>query len=350
MSLRLDVQVRRGPLQLAIELEVGARETVAIVGPNGAGKSSLLLAVAGLLPLERGRIALADEVLDGGAGGPFVPPEARRAGMMFQDLLLFPHLAAIDNVAYGLRARGVGRAVARATADEWLRRVGLAEHGAALPGSLSGGQAQRVALARALAASPRLLLLDEPLAAVDASTRLRLRRDLRAHLDAFAGPRLLVTHDAVDAFALADRIAVVEAGRVVQAGSIAEICSRPRSRYVADLVGLNFLRGICRGGRLQVDGGGTLIVSQAPEGNVLATVHPRAIALYRSRPDGTPRNVWPAAIEALEVAGDRVRVRLRGEPWLVAEVTPLAVAELQLGIGGTVWVALKATEVEVFAA
>jgi molybdate transport system ATP-binding protein len=321
-----------------------------VVGPNGAGKSSLLAAIAGMLPVDHGSIRLGDTVLDGGPGGAFVPAERRGCGVMFQDLLLFPHFTAVDNVAYGLRAAGMGRAAARASALAWLQRLGVATHAGSRPASLSGGQAQRVALARALAPNPRVLLLDEPLSAVDASARLVLRRDLRAYLDSFAGPRVLVTHDAVEAFALADRIAVLEGGRIVQAGSVAEICSRPRSRYVADLVGLNFLRGTCRGGRLQIDGGGELVVSQAPEGPVLATVHPRAIALYRSRPDGTPRNVWQAPIESLEATGDRVRVRLGGLPGLVAEVTPLAIAELQLGIGGTVWVALKATEIGVFAA
>ena len=350
MNLELDVHLRRASLQLDVQLTVAAGETVAIVGPNGAGKSSLLAAIAGLLPLERGRVALGAQVFDAGPAAPFVLPEARRAGVMFQDLLLFPHRSALDNVAFGPRVRGVGREQALALANEWLVRVGVGDRAQALPSALSGGQAQRVALARALANEPQLLLLDEPLSAVDASARLALRRDLRAHLDAFAGPRLLVTHDAVDAFALADRIAVLEAGRIVQAGPVAEICSRPRSRYVADLVGLNFLRGECAAGRLRVEGGGELVVSQAPDGAVLATVHPRAIALYRSRPDGTPRNVWSAEIVALEAAGDRVRVRLGGALPLVAEVTPLAIAELQLGVGGTVWVALKATEIAVFPA
>jgi molybdate transport system ATP-binding protein len=350
MNLELDVHLRRAALQLDVQLTVAAGETVALVGPNGAGKSSLLAAIAGLLPLERGRIALGAQVFDAGPAAPFVLPEARRAGVMFQDLLLFPHRSALDNVAYGPRVRGVGREQALALASEWLMRVGVSDRAQALPSALSGGQAQRVALARALANDPQFLLLDEPLSAVDASARLALRRDLREHLDAFAGPRLLVTHDAVDAFALADRIAVLEQGRIVQAGPVAEICSRPRSRYVADLVGLNFLRGVCAAGRLQVEGGGELVVSQAPEGAVLATVHPRAIALYRSRPDGTPRNVWSAEIVALEAAGDRVRVRLGGALPLVAEVTPLAVAELRLGVGGSVWVALKATEIAVFPA
>lgn len=350
MTLRLDVHLRRGALQLDVELDVGERETVAIVGPNGAGKSSLLAAIAGLLPIDRGRIALGDVVFDGGPAAPFVPPEQRRAGVLFQDLLLFPHRTARDNVAYGIRSRGGSRGEARARAEEWLRRVGIGDLARALPRTLSGGQAQRVALARALATEPRLLLLDEPLSAVDATARLSLRRDLRTHLDAFIGPRLVVTHDAIDAFAFADRIAVLENGRIVQSGSVAEICGRPRTRYVADLVGTNLFRGIATAGALRIDGGGSLVVPPGNDGAVIATVHPRAVALYRSRPDGTPRNVWRAEVAAIESAGDRVRVRVAGDVPLVAEVTQQAVAELGLALGGDVWVALKATEIVVYAA
>jgi len=350
MSLRLDVHLRRGALQLDVELVVGERETVAVVGPNGAGKSSLLAAVAGLLAIDRGCIALGDAVFDGGPAGPFVPPEERRAGVLFQDLLLFPHRTARDNVAYGLLARGVPRPRARALADEWLHRVGIGDLGRRLPRTLSGGQAQRVALARALAAEPRLLLLDEPLSAVDASARLALRRDLRTHLDAFTGPRIVVTHDAVDAFAFADRVAVIESGRIVQTGSVADICGRPRTRYVADLVGTNLFRGAAANGTLRIDGGGALVIPPGHEGAVIATVHPRAVALYRTRPDGTPRNVWRAEIAAIESAGDRVRVRVAGDVPLVAEVTQQSVAELGLALGGAVWIAVKATEIAVYAA
>jgi molybdate transport system ATP-binding protein len=253
----------------------------------------------------------------------------------------------IDNVAFGPRARGVPRATARAAARDWLARAGVGDLARRLPGTLSGGQAQRVALARALAAAPRCLLLDEPLAAVDATGRLELRRELRAHLAAFPGPRVIVAHDALDAFALADRVAVLEAGRIVQAGTVKTICSRPRSRYVADLVGTNLLRGTVADGRLQLPDGGTLVVSSAHAGEAIATVHPRAIALFRRRPDGSPRNVWSADIVLLETAGDRVRVQLGGAVPLVAEVTPAAVADLGLAAGGAVWVALKATEIAV---
>jgi molybdate transport system ATP-binding protein len=331
MKLDADFSLRRGELSLDVSFTAVAGETLALVGPNGAGKSTTLAVLAGLLAIERGHVALGDERLDEPQRGIFVPPAARGVGVVFQQHLLFPHLRAIDNVAFGLRARGGDRAAARATAQEWLQRVGLAQHAGALPHQLSGGEAQRVALARALAGSPRLLL----------------RRELRAHLDAFAGVRIVVAHDALDAFALADRIAVLEAGRIVQVGTTAEICGRPRSRYVADLVGTNLLRGTAHGGQLRLPGGGALVVPGTHEGEVIATVHPRAIALFRQRPEGSPRNVWSAEIAAVEAAGDRMRVQLGGAVPLVAEVTPAAVADLGLARGGEVWVALKATEITI---
>jgi ABC-type nitrate/sulfonate/bicarbonate transport system ATPase subunit len=233
MNLHAEFTLRRGTLELDVDLRASAGQTLALVGPNGAGKSTCLHVLAGLLRIERGRVQCGDDLLDGGPGGVFVPPEHRAAGVVFQDHLLFPHLTALDNVAFALRARGSDRRPARAAADDWLQRVGLRSHAHTLPRALSGGQAQRVALARALAGAPRMLLLDEPLSAVDASARLLLRRGLRAHLDAFAGVRLVVAHDALDAFALADRIAVLEAGRIVQTGTVAEICGRPRRHQPA---------------------------------------------------------------------------------------------------------------------
>ncbi len=347
MKLHAAMTVLRGPLTLDVDLDVGANETVALVGPNGAGKSTLLLAIAGLLRIDRGTLRLGDRVLDGGPAGPFVPPEQRGVGMVFQDHLLFPHLRAVDNVAFGLRARGATRRDAQREARHWLDRVGIAEQAERLPAQLSGGQAQRVALARALAARPSVLLLDEPLSAIDARTKVELRSQLRRHLDAFAGPRLVVTHDAVDAFALAQRIVVLEEGRVVQQGSVAEICGRPRSRYVGDLVGTNVFRGKATDGVLRLANGGSLVVPAEPAGEVFATVHPRAVALYRVRPVGTPRNVFAARIVAIVPAGDRMRVQVDGEVPLVAEVTPQAVADLALAAGGEVWVALKATEISI---
>jgi molybdate transport system ATP-binding protein len=261
MTIAARFTLQRGALALELELTARSGETLALVGPNGAGKSTCLQALAGLLPIDAGSITFDGALLDGGPGAPFVPAEERGAGVVFQEHLLFPHLSALDNVAYGPRARGATRRDARARAARALERVGLAQHADARPAQLSGGQAQRVALARALAASPRMLLLDEPLSAVDASARIALRRELRAHLDEFAGVRIVVAHDALDAFALADRIAVLEDGRVVQSGSAAEICGRPRSRYVADLVGLNLFRGTAAAGVLAFPGGGRHVVA-----------------------------------------------------------------------------------------
>jgi molybdate transport system ATP-binding protein len=347
MSLNLQFALSRGTLSLDVDLQVAAGETLALVGPNGAGKSSCLLAIAGLLHIDGGLIRLGDELLDGGPQGPFVPPERRGIGFLFQDHLLFPHLSVLDNVAYGLRARGRSQREARAQARAWLTRVGLADRAEVRPRELSGGQAQRVALARALAPEPRLLLLDEPLAAVDVSARQSLRRELREHLRTFAGPRLLVTHDATDAFVLADRIAVLEGGRIVQIGSAAEIGSRPRSRYVADLVGLNCFRGTVNEGLFTLANGGRLVVVSSHEGAALATAHPRTVALFLERPLGSPRNCWQAEVLAVEGALDSVRIQLGGEVPVVAEVTSGSVEGLGLCVGLRVWVAIKATEIRV---
>src|SRR5207245_7981330 len=241
--------------------------------------------------------------------------------MVVQDYLLFPHLTVVDNIAFGLRSRGTLRPAATATARQWLERVGLAAEAERKPGSLSGGQAQRVALARALATNPALLLLDEPMAALDASTRVELRRDLRRHLESFRGVRLLVTHDPVEAMARADRLAVIEHGRVLQSGTPADVTQHPRSRYVADLVGVNLFRGRASQNVIALADGGSLTAAGAADGDVFAVVHPRTVALYRSRPDGTPRNVWEGRAVDLDLEGDRVRVRLSGLPPIVAEVT-----------------------------
>ncbi len=352
MSLEAGVRLRLGSLDLEASLAVEEGEVVALLGPNGAGKTTLLRVLAGLQPLAGGRVLLDGRVLEDAATGAYVPPERRPIGVVFQDYLLFPHLSALENVEFGLRSRGTPRAQAREEARRWLGEVGLGGHGGARPAHLSGGQRQRVALARALATSPRLLLLDEPMAALDASTRAQLRRDLRRLLAGFRGVRLLVTHDPLEAVTLGGRMVVLEAGRVVQAGSAREITERPRSRYVADLVGTNLLRGRVTGrdGLVELEAGGRLRALGAPSGEVFASVHPRAVALYRERPAGTPRNVWSGRPESMELLGDRVRVRVAGSPSIVAEVTPAAVQELRLGEGGEVWVSVKATEVEVYPA
>jgi molybdate transport system ATP-binding protein len=350
MSLEAAVGLALGRLQLEAELAVGTGELVVLLGPNGAGKTTLLRALAGLLALDRGRVVLDGAVLEDTATGTWVPTERRPIGFVFQDYLLFPHLSALENVAFGLRSRGVGRAEARRRAGAWLERVGLAGHAGARPRALSGGQAQRVALARALVSEPRLLLLDEPLAALDAATRAEVRRDLRRHLAGFDGTRLLVTHDPLEAMALADRLVVLEGGRVTQTGSPAQVSQRPRSGYVAELVGVNLYRGRADGAAVELAEGGRLIAAGDHRGEVFAAVHPRAVALHRRVPEGTPRNVLPGTAETVDVVGDRVRVRVAGQVPIVAEVTPAAVGELRLADGGPVWASVKATEVTVYPA
>jgi molybdate transport system ATP-binding protein len=260
-------------------------------------------------------------------------------------------MSARDNVAFGLRARGVSRAAAHDRADEWLDRFGLTDHADARPDALSGGQAQRVALARALATEPGLLLLDEPLAALDATTRVHVRAELRRHLATFAGVRILVTHDPVDALVLADRLVIVEAGRVTQSGTPAQITSHPATRYVADLVGINLLHGRLHGSTVRLDGGAELVVAPpepVPDGDVALAIRPQAIALYPQRPDGSPRNTWEATVDQLEADRDRIRVSLAGPIPVTAEVTAGAAASLDLRPGRRVWASTKAVDIAVY--
>ena len=348
--LTAQVALRLGTLDLDVAIRAAPGEIVAILGPNGAGKSTFLRAVAGLVPLEQGRVELDGVLLDDVARRIHLPPERRPIGVVFQDYLLFPHLSAIENVGFGLRARGVAGREARARAGSWLERLGVGEYRDARPGALSGGQAQRVALARALAIDPRVLLLDEPLAALDASARGDVRRDLKRHLASFAGIRIVITHDPLEAVALADRLVILEAGRVVQTGSAAEVTQRPRSRYVADLVGVNLFRGTATTGHLALAGGAVLQSADPIDGEIFATIHPRAVALHRTRPEGSPRNVWRGHASALDFQEDRVRVGVEGEMSIVAEVTPAAVSDLDLAEGGEVWVSVKATEISVYPA
>ncbi|MEX2659616.1 MAG: ABC transporter ATP-binding protein, partial [Acidimicrobiales bacterium] len=346
-GLDATVQVRLGSLDLDVALDVPEGSTVAVLGPNAAGKTTLLRALAGLVPLDGGRVGLDGRALEDPAEGIWVPPEQRAVGYVFQDDLLFPHLSVLENVAFGLRARGRPKAAARTDALAWLGQLGLAAVARARPGALSGGQAQRVALARALATRPRLLLLDEPLAALDAGTRAEVRRTLRQQLTSFPGARVLVTHDAVDAFSLADQLVVVEAGRVTQIGTAADVAQRPRSAFVAALMGVNLLPGTARGTRVALAGGATLTVADPAEGPVLLQVRPSAVALHRARPEGSPRNVWLATVAAIDDERDRTRVTLAGPVPLVAEVTPAALAALHLVPGDEVWASVKATEVTV---
>jgi len=347
VTLEAVVRVKRDSFTLEVTLAAAADETVAVLGPNGAGKTTLLRVLAGLDEME-GRVVLDGQVLDDSARGVHVPAERRSAGLVFQDHVLFPHLSAVENVAFGLRAKG--RPHAAAVARRWLNEAGLGDRAEALPRALSGGQAQRVALVRALATEPKLLLLDEPLSALDISVRADVRRELSRQLASFHGVRLLVTHDPVEAMALADRLVVLEHGSVVQSGTPDEVTARPRSRFVADLAGVNLLRGRAYGDHVALAAEASLAAVDAGTGDVFAVVHPRAVALYRSRPDGTPRNVWRGQVDTVDLEGERVRVRVVGPVPLVAEVTRAAVLELGLIAGADVWMAVKATEVSVYPA
>lgn len=348
--LEADIHVQLGDLDLAVALTVGDGEIVALLGPNGAGKTTVLRTVAGLQPLDAGRITLDGEVLDDPGQGVFVPTGRRPIGFVFQDYLLFPRMTALENVAFGLLARGHDKREARRRARDLLERFGVGDQAGAKPRALSGGQAQRVALARALATDPRLLLLDEPLAALDAGTRVSVRAELRRHLATFSGARLLVTHDPVDALVLADRLVIIEHGRVTQAGTPAEVTARPASHYVAQLVGINLLHGTAAGERtVRLDTGATLVVADPlPAADLAVAIRPQAIALHRHRPDGSPRNSWQATVASLEADRDRVRVGLAGPVPATAELTASAVAELDLVPGTPVWASVKAVDLTVY--
>jgi molybdate transport system ATP-binding protein len=351
MSLDASISLQLGTLDLDVGLTVEPGEVVAILGPNGSGKSTILRALAGLLPIDHGRIGIDDLTLDAPGENVFVAAEKRPIGVVFQDYLLFAHLTALENVAFGLRARGVPKAEARRVAGEWLERVGLSDHSSHRPRALSGGQAQRVALARALATDPRMLLLDEPLAALDAGTRSGVRHDLRRHLESFDGMRILVTHDPVDAYALADRIAILDVGRIVQIGTIAEVTAHPRSRYVADLIGTNLVRGTVTEGVLTTDTGAHVVIADATPGPSFAVIRPQAIALLRDQPVGTSaRNAWAGSIGDIDRLGDRVRIGILGALPLTAEITVAALEAMQLRPGDEVHASVKATDIEAYPA
>jgi molybdate transport system ATP-binding protein len=349
-GLAAAVQVERGPFRLEVEIGADPGEIVAVLGPNGAGKTTLLRALAGLLPITGGRIELGGTVLDDPAARIFREPEHRRVGVVFQDYRLFPRMRVIDNVAFGPRSRGVPRPASRQLARHWLQRLDVAELARQRPPQLSGGQAQRVALARALATEPDLLLLDEPLAALDARTRAAVQGELRDHLAEFAGPTLFVTHDPLEALLLADRIVVLESGQVVQQGSPHDITVRPATDYVAKLVGVNLYSGTASSGRVELDAGGTIVIGDAElAGRALVALRPSAITVHTTRPDhSSARNVWPGRIDALASLGDRIRLSVSGTPSAVVDVTAPAVTELGLTRGQDVWLATKATDLSAY--
>ena len=335
---------------LDAEFAIEADETTVVVGPNGAGKTTLLRALAGLRPIDKGYIRVDGVVLDDPDERVFLAPEQRPIGMVFQDGLLFPTLDARANIAFGLRARGAKKSDAERVASDWLARVGLTQVAQRKPRALSGGEAQRVALARALAPAPRVLLLDEPLSALDAVTRVDMRRTLRDHLGAYHGVRVMVTHDPLEALTLGDRIVVLEDGRVTQTGTPDEIRARPASAYVALLLGTNVVRGACESTEVFRTEAGvalSIAIDQIVEGAAVAVVEPSAITLFTEQPHMSARNTWETVVTDVDHEPARVRVRLGAPTPLLADVTHAAAAELSLEPGARVWCAVKATAIAV---
>jgi molybdate transport system ATP-binding protein len=315
----LDVSLRV-PDRVEAAFTAGPGEVLAVIGPNGAGKSSLVRALAGLVPAE-GHARL------GGVDLLQVPARDRAVGLVFQGQFLFPHLSALANVAFGPRARGTQRKQAEADARAWLDRFGIGDLADRRPRQLSGGQAQRVAIARALATSPRLLLLDEPLTGLDVKVAMALRIELGRHLASYDGVTLLVTHDAIDALTVADRVLVLDEGRVAQLGTPAEVSQRPRTEHVARLVGLNVVR----------------------DAEQLMAFTPDAVVVTLQEPVGSPRFRWHGRVADVSPHGEAVRLLVHCQPDLIADVTPAAATELSLVPGREVWLSVKATAVRSYA-
>ena len=345
-GLAATVEIERDGFALEASVSVGPGERLALVGPSGAGKSTLLRAIAGLLRPRAGRVALAEEAWFDSAAGVSLPVEDRRVGYVFQEYALFPRMSALRNVAYGIRGP---RGQRHRRALELLSRFGLAERAEARPRQLSGGERQRVALARALGAEPRILLLDEPLSALDASTRAAASAELAQLLAATPMPTVVVTHDFAEAALLADRIAVLDRGSIVQRGTPAELAAAPASAFVADLAGAVVLRGVARPGaggltEVALDGGGSVTSTDRAEGRVAATVFPWEIEL--GAPDaGASSALNHLAVEVRTVTeiGNRARIGLASPQPLVAEVTAASVARLGLRPGSRVEARWKAT-------
>lgn len=348
-----NVRVHAGLEQRGVDYDLALDEglTLAVLGPNGAGKSTLLLMVAGLLRPDRGRIEFDGTVLSDAATGTFVPAHARGAVMLTQQVLLFPHMSVAANVAYSPRRAGQSRSAARATALRWLEAVDAAHLVDRRPGQLSGGQAQRVAVARALAADPRVLLLDEPMAALDVTAAPPLRRLLREVLRGRTA--IIVTHDPLDALAVADTVAIVDGGRVVETGPVRQVLTCPRSEFGARIAGLNLISGIVvsRGCLQTVWGAAIFGKGEVEPGTAaVALFHPGAVAVHLDPPRGSPRTVIEVRIAELDVRGASVQVRGMNQPdgnaGLAADLTAAAVADLALEPGKRVYFAVKAQEVE----
>lgn len=352
--LSAEARTSIGAMSLDVGVRVDPGETLALAGPSGAGKTSVLRTIAGLLRPRDGRVTAGDAVWLDTATGTDRPPDERRCGYVFQEHALFGHLNAWRNVAYPLRS--LPRGARRARALDLLDRFGLAARADAAVREMSGGERQRVALARALAREPEVLLLDEPLSALDPRTRAAAARELSGLLaDLDDVPVVLVTHDFGDAATLADRVAVMDMGRIVQEGSPAALAARPATGFVADFTGAVVLTGTAyaagAGSTVALDGGGEVHVVVVATGPVAVSVHPWEITLEPpdAAPPGSARNRVAGTVASVVDVGGRVRVAIDAPQPLVAEVTAAAVAELGLAPGAAVAASWKATATRVAA-
>jgi molybdate transport system ATP-binding protein len=346
--LRAELLHSVGGIELDLAFDVPAGRCLALAGPSGAGKTTILRLLAGTVRPDRGRITLADDVWVDTADGAWLPPERRRCGYVFQDYALFPHLSAWRNVAYGLRSSPA--ADRKATSLALLDQFGLAHRADAKPATLSGGERQRVALARALAPGPAVLLLDEPLSALDARTRAGATRQLTVTLRSLEVPVVLVTHEFGEAALLGDEIGIIDHGTIVQRGGASELASRPASAFVADFTGAVVLTGTARAdaGELTVvdlDGGGVACTTDRGSGRVALSVYPWEITIVsaQSAPEESAQNRLSVQITSVTTVGNRVRLGLSAGQPLVAEVTGRALEDLHLAVGTQVLATWKAT-------
>lgn len=338
---------------LQVSLEVEAGETLVIVGPSGCGKTTSLNAIAGLVTPDVGHIALDEQVLFDSDSRTDMPVELRRIGYVFQDFALFPHLTVHENVAYGLRCRGLNGQDVRRRVQDALELLRIAHLAQAKPPRLSGGEQQRVALARAIAPDSALMLLDEPLGSLDAQARRRVRGELRTVLRSFGRPSVMVTHDHIDALTLGDRICVLDRGQVLQMGPKDSLLRRPRSRFVAELIGVNFFEGtissVRHNGLAQVKVGEAVLYAGTQEvGDTLLTFFPSDVTLSRERPHGSALNVFQARVQEVVHLGDRVRISLDGDLPIVAEITAQSLSQLDIQEGGSAFASIKATAIKTY--